>query len=424
MITRRDFLNLLSVSAALPILAGCAGGSVNGGRKGRVVVVGGGYAGATAAKYIRLWSPDIDVVLVERDAEFVSCPLSNLVLGGSKTLSDLTVGYAGLAKYGIKLMHGEAVAIDPDKQTVRLASGGSLRYDRLILAPGVDFIYDQLPGLNNQVAREKILHAWRAGPQTVALRRELEAMADGGVFAMTIPKSPYRCPPGPYERACQVAHYFKTAKPKSKVLILDANDDIQSKKGLFTKAWSERYPGMIEYRPNSELTDVDVPNSTLKLLFEDVKANVLNVIPPQRAGKIAAELKLADANDRFCSVDFLTYESALQKNIHVLGDSIQAAPAMPKSGHMANQHAKVCAAAVISLLRNQPVNTEPTVANTCYSFIDDKEVVHVTSVHRYDAVKKTMITVDGSVGLSPAPSEIEGRYAEAWARNIWADMLA
>jgi sulfide dehydrogenase [flavocytochrome c] flavoprotein chain len=249
-------------------------------------------------------------------------------------------------------------------------------------------------------------------------------MRDGGVYAITVPRSPYRCPPGPYERACQVAYYFKQAKPRSKVLILDANDDVQSKKGLFMKVWKETYPGIVEYRPNSGLVDVDVSTMTAKLDFEDVRADVLNVVPPQRAGRIAREAGLITANDRWCEVDFLTYESVAVKNIHVLGDAIMAAPQMPKSGHMANQHAKVCAAAVIALLHGDAPNPEPIVTNTCYSFVSDRDVVHVASVHAYDREQKTMLIVDGASGVSPGPSALEGQYAESWGRNIWNDMLS
>src|SRR6266436_799727 len=205
---------------------------------------------------------------------------------------------------------------------VRLGKGNTLKYDRLIVAPGVEILYNEVPGLDSPQAQARVLHAWKAGPQTVALRRQLEAMGNGGVYALTIPKAPYRCPPGPYERACQVAWYFKTGKPNSKVLILDANEDVVSKKGLFTKAWSERYAGIIEYRPNSELTGVDAATMTAKLAFEDVKADVLNVVPPQRCGKIAADAGLITANNRWCGVDFLTYESSAVKNVHVLGDAI------------------------------------------------------------------------------------------------------
>ncbi len=422
-VTRRDFLKTGAALAATGSLAGCA----SMGKAGpRVVVVGGGYGGATCAKYIRKWSNDtIEVTLVERNDKFISCPLSNLVIGGSKDLNDLTVGYNNLvSRHGVKLIRDEAVSIDPAKKTVKLASGTELGYDRLVLSPGIDFMYDSIPGLNTAAAQQMVLHAWKAGEQTVALRKQLEAMPDGGVFAICIPKAPFRCPPGPYERACQAAWYFKNRKPKSKVLILDANEDVQSKKGLFTAAWNGPYQGLVEYKPNSTLIDVDVATLTAKLEFDSVKAAVLNVIPPQRAGAVARELGMANANNRFCQVDFRNFESTVQPGIHVLGDAIQPAPAMPKSGHMANQHGKVAANAIVAMLTGQPYTQEPVIANTCYSFIDDKNVVHVSSVHRYMPDKKTMEIVAGSGGLSPGPTDIEGQYAFAWARNIWADMLA
>ena len=422
-LTRRDFVKWLSASAALSGSIGCAATTTSR-TVGRVVVVGGGYAGATAAKYVRMWGPDIEVTLVERDAEFVSCPLSNRVLAGVVQLKDLTRDYGKLqARHGVKLIRDEATAIDSVAQEVRLGKGGALKYDRLIVAPGVDILYDEVPGLDSPQAQARVLHAWKAGTQTVALRKQLEAMANGGVYAMTIPKAPYRCPPGPYERACQVAWYFKSSKSRSKVLILDANEDVVSKKGLFMKAWSERYAGIVEYRPNCELTGVDATTLTAKLTFEDVKADVLNVVPPQRAGRIAADAGLITANNRWCGVDFLTYESSAVKNVHVLGDAIMAAPQMPKSGHMANQHAKVCAAAVVALMRGEPVNSQPLVTNTCYSFVSDREVIHVASVHAYSPEKRTMEIVPGSSGVSSVASELEGQYAEAWGRNIWSDML-
>ncbi len=421
-INRREFVKRMSAGAAVTALAGCMS---NAGRPaaGRVVVIGAGYAGATAAKYIRLWAPDIDVTLVERDAEFISCPLSNLVLGGSKTIRDMTVGYGGLAKYGVKLMRDDAVAVDPVKREVRLASGASLQYDRLVVAPGVDVQYDTLPGLASADAQSKVLHAWKAGAQTVALRKQLETMRDGGVYAVHIPKAPYRCPPGPYERACQVAHYFKTAKPKSKVLILDANEDVVSKKGLFMAAWNGPYKGIVEYRPNSELEDVDASTLTAKLQFGSVNADVLNVIPPQRAGNIALVTGLITANNRWCGVNWQTMESIKVPGVHVLGDATLSAQLMPKSGHMANQHAKVCATAIIAMIKHEPVNQEPMMVNTCYSFIDDKNVVHVASVHAYDASEKTMLPIKGAGGLSDKANELEGTYALSWAKNIWADML-
>jgi sulfite dehydrogenase len=421
-LNRREFIKWMSAGAGVTAVAGCAGTGY--GTAGRVVVIGAGYGGATAAKYVRMWAPDIEVTLIERNSEFISCPISNLVLGGSKTLKDVTVSYDGLSKYGIRLMRDDAVAVDPEKREVRLASGATLGYDRLIVSPGIDFMFETVPGLNNADAQNRVLHAWKAGAQTVALRKQLEAMRDGGVYALQFPKAPYRCPPGPYERACQVAHYFKTHKPKSKVLILDANEDVQSKKGLFMAAWNGPYKGMVEYRPNSELLDVDAKTLTAKLQFDNVKADVLNVVPPHGAGAIARQAGLITANNRWCGVDWLTMESTKVKGVHVLGDATLSAPAMPKSASMANQHAKVCAAAVIALIKGQPVNTQPMMINTCYSFMDDKNVAHVASVHSYDAAQKTMTVVKGAAGVSDKANELEGTFAMGWARNIWADTLA
>jgi len=412
-------------AVASSTLFGCA--TTASAARGRVVVVGGGYGGATAAKYIRMWSDGaIDVTLVEPDASFVSCPLSNLILGGSKTLADITVSYEGLVRnHGVKLVRDTANAVDVDARIVRLASGQQLRYDRLVLSPGIDVLSDKVPSLKSAEAQAQILHAWKAGPQTVALRRQLEAMPDGGVFAISIPVAPYRCPPGPYERACQAAWYFKRAKPRSKVLILDGNGDVTSKGPLFKKAWAEEYKGIVEYRPNYVLTDVDVATKTAKFDVQDnVTADVLNVIPPQGASAIARSAGVVTANDRWCDVDFLTFESVKVKNVHVLGDAIQIATGMPKSGHMANQHAKVCAAAVVALLAGEAPDPAPVLNNTCYSFITDKDVVHICSVHQYDREKKTLVPVQGAGGLSPQMSEVEGRYAFNWAKNIWADTLA
>jgi sulfide dehydrogenase [flavocytochrome c] flavoprotein chain len=421
---RRHFLQTGSALSAMGLMSGCATVS---GKGPQVVVIGGGYAGATAAKYVRMWSDHgIQVTLVEPNPTFISCPISNLVIGGSKTIAEITTPYDNLVKrHGVRLIQDRVSSIDADKRVVKLAGGAELSYDRLIVSPGVDFMWDSLPNMNKPGAQDKVLHAWKAGAQTVALRKQLEAMPDGGVFAMSIPMAPYRCPPGPYERACQVAEYFSKAKPKSKVLILDANDDVTSKGPLFKKAWAERYKGIVEYRSKHNVTDVDVATNTLKFEFnDDLKASVLNVIPNMRAGEIAVKAGLATANKRWCDVDFLTFESKVAKNVHVLGDAIQIAPAMPKSGHMANQHGKTCAAAVVALLTGKEVNTMPIYNNTCYSFVSSEDVVHVASVHVYDVDKKTMLTVPGSGGVSSAANELEGRYAMAWARNIWADTLA
>jgi sulfite dehydrogenase len=396
---------------------------MGGSAAGRVVVVGGGYGGATAARYLKLWSPDIDVTMIERNDTFVSCPISNLVLGGNTQIGNITFGYDGLRSRGVNIVRDDAVAVDAGARQVRLASGKTLSYDRLIVSPGIDFMYDPVPGLKSADAQSRILHAWKAGPQTVALRKQLEAMPDGGVYVLYIQVAPYRCPPGPYERVCQVADYFKKAKPRSKIILLDGNPDIVSKKGLFVAAWNNLYKGMIDYRPNSELQDVDVKGMTVKLTFDNVKGDVLNVVPPHGAGQIAHQAGLVTANQRWCGVDWLTMESVAVKGVHVLGDATLAAPVMPKSASLANQQAKVCAAAVIALLKGEPVNQRPVMMNTCYSFVDSKNVIHVASVHQYDAAQKMTLVVKGAGGVSDKASELEGTYAWGWARNMWGDAL-
>jgi sulfide dehydrogenase [flavocytochrome c] flavoprotein chain len=419
---RRAFVRL---AATLPMWAAACAMQTARASKRTVVVVGGGYGGATAARYLASWGGDaLSVTLVERDAAFVSCPLSNLVLGGSKAIGDITLSYARLARYGVTVIRDVAIAVDVERKRVRLARGGDLAYERLILSPGIDFFFERIGGLASDEARARFLHAWQAGPQTVALRRQLESMRDGGVFAISIPRAPFRCPPGPYERACQVAWYVKRAKPRSKVLILDGNEDVQSKKALFTKAWTDDYAGIVEYRPDHVLTDVDAKTGVARFeTADDVEADVLNVIPPHGAGRIAHDAGVVTANGQWCEVDYLTFESVKVPNVHVLGDAIQVAPLMPKSGHMANQHGKVAAAAVLALLSGQPVNATPLISNTCYSYLNDREAVHIASVHRYDAAQKTFLAVPGSGGLSAAKSELEGDYGFAWARSIWADML-
>ncbi|MEK9952806.1 MAG: NAD(P)/FAD-dependent oxidoreductase [Curvibacter sp.] len=394
--------------------------------KAKVVVIGGGYGGATAAKYVRMLSNyQIDVVLVEPNDAFISCPISNLVIGGSKTMGDITTPYDKLrSNHGVIHARDLASKIDPVKKTVTLAGGATIAYDKLILSPGIDMMWNSVEGLKEASAAGQILQAWKAGPETVALRKQLEAMPDGGVYAIAVPLAPYRCPPGPYERASQVASYFKKAKPKSKVLILDANPDVTSKGPLFKKFWAENYAGMLEFRGNHKAVAVDARTRTVKFeTADDVKADVLNVLPNMSAGSIAMQSGLANANARWCNVDYQTFESTAAKDIHVIGDSVLAAPAMPKSGHMANSHGKVVAAAVVAQLSGLAVNPQPLLTNTCYSFVNDKLVVHVASVHQYVAAEKTYKTVPGSGGVSTAPNELEGVYALNWAQNIWADSL-
>lgn len=425
-ISRRAALKALSAGAVASSLSACATLEQ---RKsvGKVVVIGGGFGGATAAKYLRLWSDGaVDVTLVEPNEVFISCPMSNLVLGGSKTLADVTVSYSGLDKYGVKRVRDTASAIDVDKKQVRLASGTTLPYDRLVVSPGVELMYDKLQGWSPS-AEASVLHAWKAGPQTVALRKQLTDMKDGGVVVMSIPLAPYRCPPGPYERACQISWYLKQSKPKSKLIVLDANPDYVSKKPLFSRVFGEDYKGIVEYRVASPVNEIDLKSNTLVTEIGDkVRGDIVNYIPPQRAANIARDAGLITANNRWCEVNWITMESIKVPNVHVLGDSTLSAPAMPKSGHIANQHGKAAAAAIVELLNGRTV-VPPTMANTCYSFIDDRNAVHVDSVHRWSPEKKTLEPVAGAGGISSqdrASWAIEGAYAQSWATTIWADMLS
>ncbi len=425
--TRRKFIKAAAAgaaaSAASSVILGCTAAPEARKPVGRVIVIGGGYGGATASKYLRMWSEGtIEVFMIERSTEFVSCPISNLVLGGSKQMGDITRGYAGLRGYGVQVIRDEVTGINVEKKRVGLKRIEDLPFDRLIVSPGVDFMHDQIEGYNTE-AQKTLLHAWKAGPETTALRQQLETMRDGGVYILSIPKAPYRCPPGPYERACQVAWYFKQAKPRSKVLVLDANEDVVSKGPLFKAAWRDLYGGIVDYRNNNDVKAVDAHAMTVKTDFDTIKGDVLNVLPPMRAGDVARTAGLVTANNRWCGVDWLTMESLAHKGIHVLGDSTLSAPAMPKSGHMANQHGKIAAAAIIEIMNGRQPNPQPVITNTCYSFVSDKEGIHVASVHRYDAGQKTLLAVPGSGGVSSGRSEIEGGYGWAWGQNIWADML-
>ncbi|MHA6907659.1 FCSD flavin-binding domain-containing protein [Ralstonia pseudosolanacearum] len=421
---RRATLRAIGATALAGPLAACA--ALPGMRNARVVVVGGGYGGATAAKYVRVFSgARVDVTLVEPSAAFVSCPLSNLVLSGDRDLASLTVPYDALvARHGVRWVRDRATAIDIGAQQVRLAGGGTLDYDRLILSPGIDFVPGAIPGLADATTAARAPHAWKAGAQTLALRHRLEAMPNGGVVAISIPLAPYRCPPAPYERACLIAYWLQRARPASRVLILDANDDVTSKGALFKRVWAQRYPDHIEYRPQYNAVDIGTAGRVLKFdVQDDVEADVVNLIPPQRAGAIAVAAGLATANGRWCEVDFLTFESKVAPGVHVIGDAIQTAPLMPKSGHMANQHGKVAAAAVVALLAGRAPDPSPLYANTCYSFTAPDKAMHVATVHRYDAAERTMVTVPGAGGLSDAPSMAEGNLARGWSRAIWSDML-
>lgn len=418
---RREFIKTAAIAGAVAIMPITASASRAANKQKRVVVIGGGFAGATAAKYVAMWSANTDVVMIERNAQFVSCPQSNLVLSGSRSLQQLTYGYNGLVdNYDVKTVQSEVVSVDTDKQHVTLHDGVIVAYDRLIIAPGVDFIYDDLPMLANDEAQQKIPHAWKAGPQTDILKQQLHGMKKGGTMIMTVPATPFRCPPGPYERACQVAHYLKSHNPTAKLIILDANGDVASKKALFKAAWQKYYSRFIDYVPNSSIESIDVANLNVETEFDNFSADVLNVIPAQKAGKVAEMAGVINVDNRWCRVDFLSYESTAKANVHVIGDAVHAK--LPKSGHMANAQAKVCAAAVVALLAEQQPEQQPVFSNTCYSFVDNKQAMHVAAVYRYNNEHKSMVVMPGG-GVSAQATKLEGDYANAWAKNIWHDML-
>jgi sulfide dehydrogenase [flavocytochrome c] flavoprotein chain len=427
---RRSFIKLLG-SASGVALAGCAGGpSVSAGSAGeimaksgrRVVVIGGGFGGTIAAKYVRMLDSSIEVVLIERVKTHVSCPFSNLYIAGLiPDLSPLTISYDKLAaNHGIKMVYAEVSAIDPASKTV-VTSAGTLQYDRLIVSPGIDFRTEEVEGYDAQTS-QTIPHAWKTGEQSTLLRNQLQAMSDGGTVVISIPLTPYRCPPGPYERACMVATYLKQHKPKSKVILLDANPDVVSKKPLFTKAWNDYYNGIVEYVPGKKVTKVDAKTKTLVVEgIEDHKGDVVNFIPPQRAGQIAVAAGLVGDDKKWCPVNQTTFESAKHKDIHVIGDACVAGP-MPKSGYSANSQAKVCATNVVALM-NGKETTELSGINVCYSAISEHESVSIAAVYKITDGK--IAAVPNSGGISPADfsaAKLEHIYGESWLKNILTEM--
>jgi len=414
-VTRREFLATSGTGLGL-LAAGCAPAlkgdfAPKTGR--RVVVIGGGWGGATAAKYVRLADPSVEVVLLEPGRRFVSCPFSNLVLSGVRTIDSLTFGYEGLRKHGVRVLHETATAIEPDARRVRVGEG-YLQYDRLIVSPGVEFQTEQVEGLAE--AGDQVLHAWKAGPQTVMLAERLRAMPDGSVFVLTVPPVAYRCPPGPYERVCQVAWYLKNAKPRAKLIVLDANQNVVSKAVLFRAAW-QAYPNL-EYRASNKVVKVDPGVRQVTTEFGDtVKYDVVNLIPPQRAGTIAVQADLVSADKRWCEVNHVTYESVKHPNVHVIGDSTIGLP-VPKSGNIANAMGKISALAVVRLLNGkEPQALAP--GNTCYSWVNDKEAIAVVNAYKIDGGKVVQIEQK----LTPGQSAQWGQHALGWAASIWNDML-
>ncbi len=441
-IDRRSFLKAVSAAAGASVLSIPSARAATA--KARVVVVGGGYGGATAARYLRLLDPGIDVTLIERGTRYTSCPLSNEVISGVRDIATLQAGYERLAARGVKVVHNEVTQIDPIKKTVTTAEGDSFAYDSLIVAPGVDFDHAALQGMTAELADTRIPHAWKAGPQTLLLKKQLEAMPDGGRFVIAVPKAPFRCPPGPYERAAQVAmHCLHHGKKKAKILILDANDSF-SKKPLFEEAWKALYGygsgGMIEWIPAASgglVERVDATTLTCHTTFDDIKCDVLNVIPAHRAGKIARDAGLATLKGNWCEVKPENMESKAHKDVYVIGDSCvggetSTGNGFPKSAHMANSQAKAVVASLVAKLNGLPAPV-PVYTNTCYSVVAHDwgfSVVHLFRVanNQWVYIKEGSGISPTSFGTKAAPKpvprlyrKLEAEYADGWLRNLLAD---
>lgn len=428
-ISRRDFVKLMGAGSALSAfgLAGCTSSPTKSATKAapRVVVVGGGFGGATCAKYLRIYDPALNVTLIEQNASYITCPGSNWMLGGMRTIDELTQSYTALRdKHGVNVVNDRVTGVDPAKRTVTLASGKVIEYDRLVMSPGIDFRWNAIEGYD-EAASLIMPHAWKAGPQSLLLLKQLHAMPDGGTVIMNPPPMPFRCPPGPPERASMIAYYLKNNKPRSKVLILDSKDNF-SKKALFTAAWDELYPGMIEWVPASKGGNVvRVDTKTLTVFTDDGdshKADVVNIIPPQRAAQIATATGLAN-DSGWCPVNQHTFESTLVPGIHVIGDSAVAG-ALPKSGHSANNIGKMTAAAIVSMLRGTKIPL-PSHVNTCYSLISPDYGISIAAVYRLGD-DGMLAGVKGAGGLSPADAsdlfrKQEAGYAQGWYKSITTD---
>lgn len=419
---RRDFLKVMGAAGAVTGLGGMMWPlQAFAGSSGKVVVVGGGFGGATCARYLKRWGPKLDVTLVERDTSFITCPFSNEVIAGNLDIGKITHSYDAVAGLGIKVVHDEVSGIDAGGKSIKLKGGSSLKYDKLVLSPGIAFKWGSIE--NDQAAtREAMPHAWKAGSQTLLLRKQLQAMKDGGTVIIVPPKKPFRCPPGPYERASLMAHYLKNNKPKSKILILDSNPS-HSKQAAFHEGWASEYGNMIEWVKDTDggvITSADEGSMTLRNDFGDeFKGDVINLIPYQKAGALVEDNGLTN-KDGWCSVDMGTFESKVAKDVHIIGDACVAG-AMPKSGHSAASQAKNCAAAIVSGLAGSAA-PEPTYANTCYSLIGPEYGISVAAVYRLkDGV---IVKVSGGVskvGNKARVHKNEAKYARGWYRSITMD---
>jgi sulfide dehydrogenase [flavocytochrome c] flavoprotein subunit len=416
--TRRKFLQVTGGAVAVSSLGFPA---IVGAASKKVVIVGGGVGGATAAKYIRMADDSIDVTLIEPNTEYYTCFMSNEVLSGHRKMDSIRVTYDGLKGHGVNVVHDTVTAIDPAGKSVTTAGGQSIAYDRCIVAPGISF-KDNIEGYDD-AAMKAMPHAWKAGEQTVLLRKQLEAMPDGGVVAIAAPPNPFRCPPGPYERATQIAMYLQAKKPKSKLMIFDSKDKF-SKMGLFKQAFERYYKDTIEWvgaADGGAITRVDAAGGTLYAGDAAHKVDVANVIPAQQAGAIAIKAGLTD-DSGWCPIDGRSFESTIHKGVHVIGDASIAKP-LPKSGYAANSEGKTCAAAVVELLNGREPG-DPSLVNTCYSVVGPEDAISVAMV--YDLKDGKLSKVEGSGGLTSADSSPEMRarevqYAYSWFENIKKD---
>ncbi|MBN1957120.1 MAG: FAD-dependent oxidoreductase [Desulfuromonadales bacterium] len=419
---RRDFIKYGAVGLGAVSLCGPNVFAAGHNRR-RAVVVGGGYGGATAARYIKLIDSSIEVILVEKNAQFVSCPISNWVLVGMKKMADISFSYEGLAARGIKVVKDEIIGIDAKAGFVQ-GKNGKIDYDRLIVSPGIDFRYEMIEGFDAE-AHKIFPHAYKAGPQTVQLQQQLMAMKPGGTVLMTVPDGAYRCPPGPYERASLIADYLRKNKPGSKLIILDPHQKIASKGKLFKAAWDAYYTDVIEYRSEEIIAAVDSKKGTISTYDKEYSADVINFIPDQKAGKLAFDLGLIPEKKLWAPVKPLNLESTLVPGVHVIGDatdSLTSGP-MPKSGFVANSMGKVAAAAVVAELSGKTLPA-PSFANTCYSMVNDKEAIFITGVYKYDSAAGQNIKIKEASVTSPGRSEYYGKCANDWATSIWSDMLS
>ena len=419
---RRDFLKVLSAAGLVTGTASLVWPmEALAAASGKVVVVGGGFGGATCARYLKRWGPQLDVTLVERNTSYITCPFSNEVLAGELEMSKITYDYGNIAAEGIKVVHDEVTAIDAGGKSISLKNGSSMKFDKLVVSPGIAFRWGSIE--NDRAAVEQAMpHAWKPGEQTLLLRKQLQAMRDGGTVIIVPPKKPFRCPPGPYERASLMAHYLKWNKPKSKILILDANPT-HSKQAAFHEGWKKEYGDMIEWVKDTDggvITSADPGKMILRNDFGDeYKGDVINLIPYQKAGTLVEAAGLTN-KDGWCTVDMGTFESAEARDVHIIGDACVAG-AMPKSGHSAASQAKNCAAAIVSILAGS-TPPEPTYANTCYSLVGPKYGISVAAVYRLqDGV---IVKVSGGVSKVGNKSRVhknEARYARGWYKSITSE---